>query len=334
MSKLVSIILPVYNQEGYVRECITSLLNQTYQHIEIIVVNDHCEDSSMHIVESFKDDRIRIIDNRRNVGLAASVNRAITESRGDFLARMDADDVAFPKRIEKQVDFLLGNESISVLGTAMQSFGHSRYKHVFPERHEDCKTRLLFNVCFGHPTVMFRRQVFEDQQSFYDESLQQYSEEYDLWCRIVDRYQFANLPDVLLSYRTFKPGYKTLASAKRRKNSFEIRRSYILRQLGNVSEDCFFIHDHIANLDAASDIHEFELWCDWLMRLRYLNVRANRFLPHSFAQEVGFREMEIYYWNTHLGLPNWLKYLHNLNASKAMSPSKHAKFFFKSVLRK
>jgi len=333
MGKLVSIILPVYNQEDYIRECISSLLDQTYQHLEIIVVNDRCEDASIGIVRSFKDERIRIIDNARNVGLAASVNRAIQQSRGDFLARMDADDIALPQRIEKQVEFLLRHESISILGTAMQSFGHSRYKHVFPETHENCKTRLLFNVCFGHPTVMFRRQVFDDSRSFYDESLQQYSEEYDLWCRVVDRYNFANLPDILLQYRTFQPEKKMAAERKRRQNSFKIRRSYILEQLGYVPEDCFLIHDHIANLNPATDVHEFSRWLDWLTELEALNTRANRFSSLATVNELAYRKMEMYYWNTHLGLSNWIRY-HSSGDRMKMSMSQEAKFLFKSVFRK
>jgi len=333
MRKLVSIILPVYNQQDYIHECITSLLRQTYPHLEIIVINDYSDDASISIVKSFKDERIRIIDNPRNVGLAASVNRAIEQSRGEFLARMDADDIALPQRIEKQLQFFLTHKSISILGTAMQGFGYSRYKHVFPETHEHCKARLLFNVCFGHPTVMFRREIFEDSRSFYDESLQQYSEEYDLWCRIVDRYSFANLPDTLLHYRTFPPGKKTTAESRRRQNSFNIRRSYILEQLGDLPEDCFLTHDHVANLDAAADTHEFSRWLDWLTNLKSVNARINRFSSIALDKELAYRKMEMYYWNTHLGFSNWAKY-QNSSDVMSMSVSQQAKFFFKSVFRK
>ena len=182
MNPLVTILMPVYNSQAYLTDAFASIVNQTYRNIEIIIVDDGCTDSSMDIVASFHDSRVVVIKNRENIGLAASLNLAIKRSTGEFLARMDADDIAYPNRIEKQVNFLLENPTVDVLGAAMQYFGESTFLNLFPETHDACKSYLLLNVCFGHPTVMFRKEVFTNPENFYNPVFRQYSEEYDLWC--------------------------------------------------------------------------------------------------------------------------------------------------------
>lgn len=333
MSKLVSILVPLYNQEQFVRECIESLLKQTYSNTEIIIINDACTDRSMEVVRSFDDRRIKVITNDRNIGLAASVNNAIRQAQGHFLARMDADDISHASRISKQVAFLENNESVDILGSAMQSFGYSQYTHFFPTTHEGCKTQLLFNVCFGHPTVVFRRSVFENAGSFYRPELKQYSEEYDVWCRIVDKFTFANLPEVLLQYRTFPPGKKAEAENKRRENSFKIRNQFIQDQFGKISEQEFVLHDHVSNLDKASDLTEFQSWLHWLERMKGLNEGQRSFSSAFLNKEVLIRTFELYYRNTQLGFANWLRYWRKGSSHNALTFSQQLNFFLKSVAR-
>jgi glycosyltransferase involved in cell wall biosynthesis len=334
MTPLVSVIIPVYNGEQYIAECIESILKQTYAHQEIIVVDDASTDRSVEILKSYRDSRILLIRNEINLGLAASVNHAIRKSNGAYIARMDADDIASPLRIAKQVDFLTKHTDVSILGTAMRSFGYGRYLHTFPVTHAACKPRLLFNVCFGHPTVMFRRGVFDDPTSFYTETLRQFSEEYDLWCRLVNRYTFANLPEVLLQYRTFPPQQKNDAEKKRRANSFIIRKQFIRSEWGSMSEEFFHFHDHLCHVDKAKNLNEFNEWLQWLKKMEILNSERPGFSALELKKELKARMFELYYWNTHLGFKQWQKWITENNGGYRPSIVQQLNFFYKSVFRK
>jgi glycosyltransferase involved in cell wall biosynthesis len=303
MSVLVSVILPVYNQQTYIAECLESLVCQTHSNLEIIIVNDGCSDGTMEVVEQFRDSRIRIISNEQNRGLAYSVNRGIDISNGKYIARMDADDVAVPSRFERQVKFMDHNPDIDVSGGGMKSFGYSSFMHEFPVLHNNCKAQLLFNVCFGHPTVIFRKKVF-DHGNRYDERLKQYSEEYELWCRLVDRYRFANLPEVLIHYRTFSPAAKNEAILLQKRNSREIRKRLIEEQFEPVSEESLLMHDNICNLHPVKSKTEFQKLLKWLESIEELNTRHKSFDPDALQLELDKRRFELYYWNGTLGLAN------------------------------
>lgn len=330
---LVSVIIPVYNVEKYVGSCLDSMISQTYSNLEIWIVDDASTDGTIEEVSQFNDSRIQILQNKTNLGLAASVNRAILQAKGKYIARMDGDDRSMPTRIEKQVKFLEHHSNISILGSAMQSFGQSNYAHYFPPTHAACKARLLFNVCFGHPTVLIRKTVFDDPRNFYKEELQQYSEEYELWCRLVDNYQFANLEEVLVMYRTFPPSSRCEAAAKRKENSFVIRKNFIRSQWGNQSESDYQCHDHVCNLSQGNR-PQLGDWIDWLEKMKSLNLEQGAFEVDALSKELSKRYFELLYVNRHLGIRNLLKwYINNGNLQgHQLSWQQHTKFILRSLL--
>ena len=115
-SGLVSVIMSNYNTpEEYLRESIESILNQTYSHIEFIIVDDCSTDNSLNVIKSYKDDRIVLIENTENLGLTKSLNKALKQAKGEFVARMDADDISLPTRFEKQVAFLKQNSDVDAI---------------------------------------------------------------------------------------------------------------------------------------------------------------------------------------------------------------------------
>jgi glycosyltransferase involved in cell wall biosynthesis len=332
MSRLVSVIIPVFNAAQYMGDCLQSICRQTYANLEIIVVDDASTDGSGALAQSLNDKRIRVIQQTQNRGLAESVNTAIRLARGAFIARMDADDIALPTRIEKQVRFLEANPEVDIVGAAMRSFGHGHYTHRFPAGHDACKARLLFNVCFGHPTVLMRKRLFDSEENFYRPELRQYSEEYELWCRLADRHRFANLQEVLLLYRTFADDHKREASHKRRSNSFHIRKKFLQDQLGVASDEVFLAHDHLANLDAAASLSELTGWVLWLHEIEARNKITQSFAPVALKAELAGRQFEIHYANAHLGLPNFWVWQSRKKKS-AFDPGllQQAKFLYRSI---
>ena len=143
----ISIIMSVYNSERYLKEAIESILNQTYTDFEFIITDDSSTDSSLRILEKYKnnDERITLIRNSENVGLTVNLNRMMDLARGKYIARMDADDISLPKRIATQYYFMEKNTEIGVCGTHCKSFGIGVKEHIIkrPLLHEEIKINLL-----------------------------------------------------------------------------------------------------------------------------------------------------------------------------------------------
>lgn len=197
--KRISVILSVFNGEKYLQPAINSILQQTYSDLELILVNDGSTDCSLQIMRSYRDSRINIINLRENGGLVTALNAGIAAAQGDYIARMDSDDVALPDRLKKQLQFLNCN-AVDVCGSAITLFGSGRERHVsFPESDPDVKFRLLYSSALAHPTVMGRRDCFA--QNPYRKEFP-VSEDYDLWVRMAqDGIRFGNIAEPLLRYR-------------------------------------------------------------------------------------------------------------------------------------
>ena len=184
---LVSVILPVFNSQKYLKDSIESILNQTYTKIEIVCINDGSTDISLKILESYSkmDKRIKIISHE-NKGIAYSLNQGIKQSNGDYIARMDADDIAVPTRIEEQVEFLERNSKIGICGSWAEVFGNNDHPKLLkhPGNHERLRVKLLFSVCFAHPTVMIRRSLLTGNSICYNEKFTN-SQDYELWSKII-----------------------------------------------------------------------------------------------------------------------------------------------------
>jgi glycosyltransferase involved in cell wall biosynthesis len=297
--KLVSVIMPVHNGADYVKEAVLSIYNQTYSHFELIVVDDGSTDATMDIVFSIKDPRLVVIRNSQNLGLAASLNKAIEISKGDYIARMDADDISLHDRFQKQVSFLEQHPEVDVLGGTMKYFGYSGYLNHFPQDHETCKASLLFNVCFGHPAIMARKHIFHENK--YRPEFLQYSEEYDLWCRLVFNFRFHNLPDTLVYYRTYPPRIKGEAERLRRQNSQIVRRSYITRLWPEVTNEELAAHMNISTMQPIHLKSQLKSIDAWLKKLLVLNQKSPAFIGIILNRVIAKRLFEYTYSLQHLG---------------------------------
>jgi glycosyltransferase involved in cell wall biosynthesis len=186
------------------REAVRSILEQTYRDLELIVVDDGSADDTPRILSEWamQDDRIRFYRNERSMGLAHCLNRCTSEAKGEYLARMDADDVSLPSRLEKQVQYLDAHPEVDILGTAafrVDNDGKIVGKMGIDTDHRQMASRIYLRNPFVHPTVMTRKSVFE-RLGGYDESLLR-GQDYDLWLRASSVCRFANLPEPLLLYR-------------------------------------------------------------------------------------------------------------------------------------
>ncbi|QHG15287.1 glycosyltransferase [Nostoc sp. ATCC 53789] len=199
----VTVLMPVYNGEFYLREAIDSILSQTFQDFEFLIINDGSTDSTREIICSYDDPRIRLIDNDYNLGLTQSLNKGLKLAEGEFIARQDADDISEPERLVKQVDFLETHPKVALVGTW--------YKQIDTQGNLICKCQLpcdctqirwntLFYSPFIHSAVMFQKSSVLEQIGFYNK-VAIHAEDYELWCRIALRLKIANLSDYLIQWR-------------------------------------------------------------------------------------------------------------------------------------
>lgn len=193
----ISVVMPVYNtKEEWLREAIESILNQSYKDFEFIIIDDGSDKSIEPIVNSYNDDRIVFI-RQNNQGIARSLNSGFKIAKGEYIARMDSDDISMPERFEKQVTFLDNNPQITVLGSWFETFPKKEvYKHPKSPKYLD----FLKYCCIAHPSVMLRRSVFEKFNLTYNPNYK--CEDYELWSRALrGGGKFENLQEILLKYR-------------------------------------------------------------------------------------------------------------------------------------
>lgn len=198
----VTVLMSVYNGEKYLREAIDSILDQTFTDFEFLIINDGSTDRTAEILQSYDDSRIRVINNEKNIGLTKSLNKGLKMARSEYIARMDADDVSMPTRLEKEVAFLDENKNVGLVGTyylMMNENGKVLHTVKCLTKGKELKEKLLEGNQFGHGSVMFRAECIE-RVGLYREEVGS-AEDYDLWLRISEVYDVVNIPEPLYKWR-------------------------------------------------------------------------------------------------------------------------------------
>jgi glycosyltransferase involved in cell wall biosynthesis len=196
--------MPVYNGERFLAEAVESILGQTYADFELVAVDDASTDGSRSVLDRYRDPRVRVLTNERNLGGAASANRAMTEARGVYIARMDQDDVSLPARLEKQVDFLDRHPGIALVGTwaeIIDEEGREIGQRRFATASDDLYRLLLKFCALVHSSVMFRRAPVLAVGGYGSGALGRFCRDYELWLRLSETVRLANLPEILVGYR-------------------------------------------------------------------------------------------------------------------------------------
>jgi glycosyltransferase involved in cell wall biosynthesis len=198
----ITVLMPVYNGEKYLREAIDSILNQTFTDFEFLIVDDGSTDNSVEIINSYQNSRINLVKNDKNEGLVYTLNRGLSLAKGEYIARMDCDDISLPERLKKQIDFLDSNSEIAVVGTWIKVINEKEEPQTtwqYPLKPLEIQWNLYFYCPLAHPSVMFRKRIILSNGSYSPEMT--HAEDYELWWRLSKKYLLANLPDILLIYR-------------------------------------------------------------------------------------------------------------------------------------
>ena len=199
----ISVLMPVYKtNETYLRQAIESILNQTFEDFEFLILDDCPEDSREHIVKSYDDKRIKYFQNERNWGISLSRNKLIDLSKGEYLAVFDHDDISRPDRLEKEAAYLDANPEVGAVSAQVHTFPRDKISNNPLDDH-DIKVALTGKYVISHSASMLRKSVLDKNHIRYEEEYTP-AEDYTLWCRLARVTNLHNLPDVLLEYRAHK----------------------------------------------------------------------------------------------------------------------------------
>ncbi len=289
----ISVVLPVYNGEKYLREAVESILNQSFEDFELILVDDGSTDSTPTIIKNFNDSRIRTIRLNTNGGIVTALNKGLSAARGKYIARMDADDVSLPERLKKQYKFMENHPEIDVCGSWVRYFtripGAERvYK--LPGDSEIIRASLLLENLIQHPAVMCLRKIFG--KTGYPGGYP-HAEDYALWTQILDRVSFAVYPEVLLNYRLHKDQIWQRESKAQAKSVESVHRE-LLKKIGlQPTKAELMLHEDICRGNYNTSKKFVQQAENWFTKILKANRRSKVLDPKSLEAVLRDREYSI-----------------------------------------
>lgn len=328
----ISVILPVYNASDYLAEAIESILNQSFKNFELLIINDGSTDHSKEIINSFSDARIRYIDNNGNKGLIHTLNRGIEESKGTYIARMDADDISLPNRFEIQFNYMEQHPQVGACGTYAEYIGDRQGFWQYPIDDEDIRCRLMWGSSIIHPTAFIRTSILNTHCiKFSNEYIA--AEDYKIWVDISYVAQLHNIPEVLLKYRTHSHQVTTTKGSTMDYTKTKIIAENIVSIGVNLLESDFEI---LLNFIT----YKYNFQVDELIRLTdiyNLFIEKNNVLkkcnPLIINKQIKERIFEACYFSTkNCGLDAVKIFKQKFNIND-MSVYKQLKFYYKAITK-
>lgn len=278
----VSVIMPVYNASAYVEKAINSILNQTFINFELLVFNDGSSDQSSEVVRSIKDNRIRFFDYDQNSGYVKHLNEGLLLARGEYIARMDADDIALPERFTRQVALLDNEPKVVLCGTAMETFGSAKRIVNFPVTDKEIKDFMPFNNPIGHPTVMFRKHIVQQHNLAYNSDYMP-AEDYKLWYDFSKVGELRNLPEILLHYRVHPFQISSYQNAKQRKKANTVRMMQLIDKGFTFNEIEWDLYCNICDQGMKlNKFDELKSVINFMDKLLRKNIELHAYEPQVF----------------------------------------------------
>lgn len=331
----VTVLMTVYNGEAYLKEAIDSILNQTHTDFKLLIIDNASTDRSRDIVLSYNDSRIHLEPLPQNIGQVAALNKGLDMIETPLAARMDADDISLPQRLERQLAFMEKNRDIGICGTDAVMFrDREEFPKTYPTTPADIKAALFFGCSLAHPSVIMRKSLLDRYKLRYDEQLG-HSEDWDLWQRACFLFPLANIPEIHLRYR-LHTGSVSHRTEERKKRTAGILYDRFFRLLGLQDSGFRNIHMDIAagTFDAwKKDIKFILQTLEWLRTIRMANRSTGVFDETALERQLEERLFAVLNANTHLGgfvmgLSRKAKLHRKINLRKIL------KFYIKALLRR
>lgn len=299
----VSVLMPVYNGEKFLREAIDSILNQTYQDFEFIIINDGSTDSTEEIILSYDDARIVYVKNEVNLRLIKTLNKGIDIAKGKYIARMDADDVSLPNRLEEQVKAFLVDSDIDILqprSILLDEKGKVGHLYLFSVGAEAIRYIIPFTNLVTHPAIMIKADILKSYK-YRDEEIALHIEDWDLWMRLLnDGYSIQTIEKPLFLYRLTSTSINHLHEARQRENRSLLLREYL---------KCFGFLDVDAYVEVLISGNESISFNSYIQIKRFFRHYFNAIKKKDLISKGC--EKDLIYWRNYLLLKKGLFALKN-----------------------
>ena len=329
----VSVIMPVYNAEKYLKDAIDSILNQTFTNYEFLIINDGSNDKSKTIIESYNDSRIRLLNNKENSGLAKVRNKGISEAKAEYIAWLDADDMSHPLRLEKQVKLLDDYSDIGVCGTWVKTIGKKpSYKWRYPTNPDFIRSRMLFDDPLATSSIMLRKKLLIGNNQNFDLNYPP-AEDYDLWERLSNGCKITNIPKILTFYRLHENQISNINSLQQKSSVWNIHERQIKKLNILYSDAEKEIHRKLGAWDFDESTDFAALAHAWLLKLQNANYEKCIYHEPEFTDVLAERWFFVCNAATGLGLVTWSMYW-NSPFRKHSEVYKHVYLFAKCLIKR
>lgn len=247
----ITVLFPVYNASAYLKEAIDSILDQTFRDFQLLAINDGSTDDSVAIIESYQDDRIKLVHNEQNLGLIATLNKGIDMIESPYIVRADADDICLPERLEKQFKFMEANPEIGISGTWHEMLGHPSGRKrgtKYSTDDEMIRIRHMYQVHLTHGTSIIRKKVLDEFNLRFDPDFK-HAEDYDLFVRMSKHCKMANIPEVLYLVRYHEGSVSRKFNDVQKANSVRVSRRQFKEMGIELSDEEIALYKHMAHGD-------------------------------------------------------------------------------------
>ena len=248
----ITVLMSVYNGEKYLREAIDSILNQTFKDLEFLIINDGSTDKTAEILQSYQDPRIKIINNQKNIGLTKSLNKGLKLAKGEYIARMDADDISYQDRLQVQYDYLKNNPEVDLVGSwndVIDDIGNTISFWKCNYSSEDIYYILNFRNCLTHCSLLFRKELVVNNGG-YNETMKN-AQDYELWSRISKIAKIYQIQEPLVKWRM----NSNVISTKKKNNQVKTINTIVKNNLERLTDRkvddkiLCFIRDNFDNIN-------------------------------------------------------------------------------------
>ncbi|MCF8461081.1 MAG: glycosyltransferase family 2 protein [Flavobacteriales bacterium] len=332
---LVTVLMPVYNAEKYVGEAIESILNQTFQDFEFLIINDGSTDNSFAVIQSYKDERIRVLNLEQNVGLVKALNIGLNEIHSEYIVRTDADDISLPNRIETQVNFMQQHKNVGVCGSWFDTKDDAEKKSDgvrYLSSDEEIRLKHLYQIHVSHGTAIIRNSVLKENSIYYS-SFFNHAEDYDIFDRIGMVSELANIKQVLYVVRLHDSNVSKTFGHVQKDNSLGVKRR-IFKRLGltDITDAEIAMYQELQhqNYHQLADRQKEVLLL--LNRMFNSNGEIAMFNHEFFRNQLS--TLWFHYCNSATNSNSWTTYHHaSFIANSDLSTAQKVKFRVKSYLR-
>lgn len=333
MNPPITVLMPVYNSEKYLKESIESILNQTFKDFEFLVINDGSTDNTEKIILNYTDPRIRYLKNEKNIRLISTLNKGFELAQGKYIVRMDADDISLPDRIAIQYQFMETHPDVAVCGSWFETIGDTNKIVKYVGGHQQIMLKMLYQCHLCHPSLIIRKSALDDFPKKFDPSYL-HAEDYEFFTRMGETKYIDNIQAVLLKYRHHPNSVSINNKIIQDENSIRVKK-HLFHKLGlNVSEGDLEVFRKIS--EHSYDKTKYFLdQSNWILQsMEEANNKSHFFETDFFQKSMSVFWFHVCYNLTSLGLSS-LKTYYSSPLTKFYTPRLlyKIKFFIKSLFR-